>query len=54
MAEQPDVGSPDEPLLYKAVEHRIAGCPVLVMHWTGELRRVPEVNQRRNLFVPAR
>jgi len=44
----------DEPLFYSAVEHRIDGCPVLVMHRTGEVRPVPQVQQRRNLFMPAR
>ena len=43
-----------EPLLFKAVDQRIEGCSVLVMHRTGELRAPPRVDQRRSLFVPAR
>lgn len=45
---------PVEPLLYKAVVHRVEGCAVLIMHGTGELRPVPEIKERRSLFMPAR
>jgi hypothetical protein len=48
------IASAENPLLYKAVEHQVGGCSVLVMHQTGQLRRVPEVDERRSLFVPAR
>ncbi|WP_347303809.1 hypothetical protein V5740_04090 [Croceibacterium sp. TMG7-5b_MA50] len=43
----------DTPLLYKAVEHRLNGCSVLLMQ-TGELRHVPKIDPNRPLLVPAR
>lgn len=48
-----DTAQTDQPLLYSAVEHRVAGCSMLVMHGTGVLRHVPKVDQHRNLWVPA-
>ena len=57
-ADQPErrdnTATADKPLLYSAVEHRIGGCSVLVMHKSGQIRRAPEIDETRNLFVPAR
>jgi hypothetical protein len=46
---------PEEPLLYKAVDHRVDGCSMLLMHRTGQLRAVPPVplpHPGSNLWVP--
>lgn len=51
---QGETAHADRPLLYRAVEHRVAGCSVLVMHQTGQIRAVPEIDQRRALLTPAR
>lgn len=48
------IADPATPLLYKAVDHRLAGCSVLVMHQTGQLRHVPKIGEQNRLFVPAR
>lgn len=55
---QPPLGretaSPDEPLLIAAVDQRIDGCGVMVMHHdTSDIRPLPKIEQRPQI-IPAR
>jgi hypothetical protein len=50
----PNAAPPGKPLLIKAVDHRIDGCSVMVMHFnTGDIRALPEATEKPQL-TPAR
>lgn len=49
-----ETATPEQPLLYKAVEHQIGGCSVLVMHQTAQIKAVPAIDPHRNRLMPAR
>ena len=47
--------SPEEPLFYAAVDHRVDGCTVLVMKDPEDgIRPVPETDPSKAEFIPAR
>jgi hypothetical protein len=50
-----DTASPDEPLLIAAVDKRIDGCAVMVMHGnTSDVRPLPEFQEGSGQLMPAR
>jgi hypothetical protein len=50
-----DTASPDEPLLIAAVDKRIDGCAVMVMHGnTSDVRPLPEFQKGPGQLMPAR
>ena len=50
-----DTASPDEPLLIAAVDKRIDGCAVMVMHGnTSDARPLPEFQEGSGQLIPAR
>lgn len=51
---QREAATPDEPLFFAAVDHRIDGCGVLVMrNDTNDIRPVPTIPTDRPLLMPA-
>lgn len=50
-----EAASPQEPLFFTALDHRIDGCGVLVMRVdTSDIRPVPPIPDDQPLFMPAR
>jgi hypothetical protein len=50
-----DTASPDEPLMIAAVDKRIDGCAVMVMHGnTSDVRPLPEFQEGQGQLMPAR
>lgn len=50
-----DTASPDEPLIIAAVDKRIDGCAVMLMHGNmSDVRPLPEFQEGHGQLIPAR